>query len=799
MISQLFKLSALSLALLCAGITNAHAQVSRSLTDDRNLSVQRAANPQPRISAQRVALVIGNASYKEAPLVNPVNDARAIAKALADSGFTVILRENADQRGILSALREFGDKLSAGGTGLFYYAGHGMQIKGRNYLIPVGASIEREDEVAYGAVDAQAVLDKMEAAGNGANIMILDACRNNPFTRSTRSGQAGLAQMDAPVGTLVAFATSPGAVASDGAGSNGLYTQHLLDAMRKEGSKVEDVFKQVRANVRRDSQGKQVPWEATSLEGDFYFRGGAAVAAFQTDIEQALWEAVKDSSQIVELRAYLNRHPSGRYSELALERIARLQPVSASIAAAAPISNKPQLNVPPAQTVRLNPKIGDTVNYINVNLLTGNQTNTSVVVSAVASNGDIQTNQGAQIYTAAGAIRYVKQNSQLRERFYEGDLRNNPSQLKIGFKESINYRILTKTFEGKTSSMSATGSIEVLNYEKVQTPAGNFMAWLTSRQVIATLDNGSKFRLEVFTWFVPELNRFVASEFKEFSVASGKLTQHEKIALNSFIAVDSSAQQAIASNIRTAQSLPEVSTFLDTASLATAQQAVDKRTEEILAQLTKTSASAPSPISRPTAMSNAQGYTVGDRWRYHVVDKFKGEVVRNYDRRIQALSGNEVIFSRGNLHMDSSGNFVLSKNSERERRLSSGAVRIPAKLELNFKQDIDYTYTDVPLKGGSSTISTAKGSIKVVGREMIRTPAGEFLAWKIEHEEYWQEKANANNRGRHLSTGWYVPELREFVAFDEDVRGSGGEIIRRERHELTSYSVRGADEALAKR
>jgi Caspase domain len=175
--------------------------------------------------------------------------------------------------------------------------------------------------VAYSAVDAQAVLDKMEAAGNGANIMILDACRNNPFTRGTRSGQAGLAQMDAPVGTLVAFATSPGAVASDGAGSNGLYTQHLLEAMRKEGSKVEDVFKQVRANVRRDSLGKQVPWEATSLEGDFYFRGGASAGTQRLDLEQALWDAVKDSKEPIELRAYLNRYPKGKFSQLARERL----------------------------------------------------------------------------------------------------------------------------------------------------------------------------------------------------------------------------------------------------------------------------------------------------------------------------------------------------------------------------------------------------------------------------------------------------------------------------------------------
>jgi hypothetical protein len=224
------------------------------------------------IAEQRIALVIGNSAYKDSPLGNPVNDARAIAGALQKSGFKVIERENLGLKDMQVALREFGDALKkGGGVGLFYYAGHGMQVKGRNFLIPVDAQIEREDEVAYNSVDAGQVLDKMEAAGNRLNIVILDACRNNPFPRAFRSGSAGLAQMDAPIGTLIAFATAPGAVASDGPGKNGLYTQYLLQAMQQPGVKIEDVFKNVRAGVRRDSQGKQIPWESTSLEGDFVF------------------------------------------------------------------------------------------------------------------------------------------------------------------------------------------------------------------------------------------------------------------------------------------------------------------------------------------------------------------------------------------------------------------------------------------------------------------------------------------------------------------------------------------------
>jgi hypothetical protein len=236
--------------------------------------VLRMTTPAPKAVAtpeQRVALVIGNGRYKAAPLLNPVNDARAIAQALSRAGFRVTQKEDIGRAEMHVALREFGDALRKGGVGLFYFAGHGVQVKGRNFLIPVDANIEREDEVAYNALDANQVLDKMETANNRLNIVILDACRNNPFARSSRSAGTGLAQMEAPVGSFIAFATAPGAIASDGKGKNGLYTQHLLRAMARPGTKIEDVFKEVRAGVRRDSQGKQVPWENTSLEGDFVF------------------------------------------------------------------------------------------------------------------------------------------------------------------------------------------------------------------------------------------------------------------------------------------------------------------------------------------------------------------------------------------------------------------------------------------------------------------------------------------------------------------------------------------------
>lgn len=284
----------------------------------------------------RIALVIGNGSYRvAATLRNAPNDARAMASALKDTGFNVLYRQNATYKEMTALIRQFGDGLRNGGVGVFYYAGHGMQVRGRNYLIPVDAEIEREDEIAYSAVDANLVLEKMQSANNRLNILILDACRNNPFARSFRSTGQGLTQMEAPVGTLVAFATAPGAVASDGDGENGLYTRHLLDHIRQPGVRVEDVFKNVRVAVRRDSGGKQVPWESTSLEGDFYFkpvivpaapavvpeRTGRNVANHGEAIELAFWNAIKNSNNPDDFRSYVAKFPNGYFVELARNRI----------------------------------------------------------------------------------------------------------------------------------------------------------------------------------------------------------------------------------------------------------------------------------------------------------------------------------------------------------------------------------------------------------------------------------------------------------------------------------------------
>ncbi len=230
----------------------------------------------PAQAEQRVALVIGNGAYQAAPLRNPPNDAQAISLLLQQCGFQVIERIDCTQQAMEEAIRDFGKQIQRGGVGLFYYAGHGMQVDGRNYLIPVGAEIRAEDEIRFKAVDAGLVLSKMETAGNQVNIVILDACRDNPFARSFRSSSRGLMKMDAPQGTFLAYATGPGDVASDGAGANGLYTSMVLKHMATPGLPLEMVFKRVRAEVVKATGDSQVPWESSSLVGDFFFVPGGS-------------------------------------------------------------------------------------------------------------------------------------------------------------------------------------------------------------------------------------------------------------------------------------------------------------------------------------------------------------------------------------------------------------------------------------------------------------------------------------------------------------------------------------------
>ena len=295
----------------------------------------------------RVALVIGNGTYRSvAPLANAANDARLMATTLTGLGFRLVggkALTDLDKAGFDRAVQEFGEQISGADVALFYYAGHGVQVRGSNFLVPVSANPTRETDVDFQMVDVQLVLRQMEAGGTRLNMLILDACRNNPFGGTgLRAAGGGLAQMRAPAGTLLSYATQPGNVAADGSDGHSPFTAALTQTMRRPGLGVWDVFNQVGLEVKSRTGGAQQPWVSNSpIEGQFYFvpsSAGAVPVVTHDDPEVVFWQTIANSRNPSDFRAYLNQYPNGRFAALARSRAALEPetPVTAAAVSAAP-------------------------------------------------------------------------------------------------------------------------------------------------------------------------------------------------------------------------------------------------------------------------------------------------------------------------------------------------------------------------------------------------------------------------------------------------------------------------------
>ena len=261
------------------------------------------------------------------------NDAKAMGDTLRGLGFDVVELRDGSRAQMQQAIDRVRENLKGkAGIGMLYYAGHGLQLDWRNYMVPIDAKLNTASDVPAQAVDVAAVMDAFKTAGNRMNIVVLDACRDNPFAQSA-SGK-GLAQVDAPPSTIMAYATAPGNVAADGSQGNGLYTQHLLQELVKPQAKIEEMFKRTRFAVRKASQGRQIPWESTSLEDEFMFNAGKVVAVPKPDnsareraylAEKLEWDRIAGSAKAEDLYGFLAVYPNGNYSELAQARLEMLQ------------------------------------------------------------------------------------------------------------------------------------------------------------------------------------------------------------------------------------------------------------------------------------------------------------------------------------------------------------------------------------------------------------------------------------------------------------------------------------------
>jgi len=296
----------------------------------------------PAAAAPRVALVVGNGAYSHvSPLPNPPNDARAVAAALRDLGFDVLEALDLDQSGMRRVLGDFAARLDGSEVGLFFYAGHGLQVAGRNYLLPVDTALEREADIYVSLTALDDVLRVMEAAVP-VRLVLLDACRDNPFagplaramgaTRGAAVGN-GLAKIDAATGTLLAYATAPDAVALDGQGSHSPFAAALLEYIADPRLEVRQMLTRVRASVVAETEGRQVPWDTSSLTGDLYLTLRIEIeppTAPSTDPMRAdlmFWETIKDSTRAEDFNAYLARFgDAGVFTSLARSRLRAASP-----------------------------------------------------------------------------------------------------------------------------------------------------------------------------------------------------------------------------------------------------------------------------------------------------------------------------------------------------------------------------------------------------------------------------------------------------------------------------------------
>jgi hypothetical protein len=457
------------------------------------------------LRAPKQALVIGNGRYKQSPLRNPVNDAKGMAAALKSTGFDVTLGLELSQREMADAIRAYAASLiKARAVGLFYFAGHGVQLAWRNYLIPVDAEIADVAHLRDRAIDVNSLIEGIRKAGNPMNIIILDACRDNPFGVDTRLEQRGLSQLDAPPGTLLAYATAPGNTAVDGDGENGLYTEHLLKEIRVPEARVEDVFKRVRLGVRRRSNGQQIPWESTSLEEDFWFippkvlkKLAEEEAEREFKQELALWETIKTSVQPEPLEDYLRRYPSGRFSELAQ---ARLDQVLAKLGEKkVQVVSAPQ-NPYSKGTARADTayRVGDSYTYRRVDALTGVEEGAPFTRTVThITDTDVIFNKGVMVTDLLG------------NRIKPGD----GSIWSANQAEPAEY-VLGKRWKTRFYFIDARGAgystveleLTIRDRESIAVPAGVFNAFRVDAQGWR-VGSGVNHQWNLRTWYAPEVVR----------------------------------------------------------------------------------------------------------------------------------------------------------------------------------------------------------------------------------------------------------------------------------------------------
>ena len=518
-------------ALLKAGIAGASLFVPGS---PALIWAQTPQGPQ-LLRLPKIALVIGNAKYRQSPLKNPVNDARAIGESLIALGFDVTVRLEADRPAMDRAISAYVDTLAQRKcVGLFYYAGHGIQLAWKNYLLPIDANVESAADVQQQGFELNSLIAGLTRAANPMNLIILDACRDNPFGTGKAPEQKGLSQMDAPIGTLLAYATAPGNTASDGNGANGLYTENLLKEMQVKDAKVEDVFKRVRLAVRRASRGAQIPWESTSLEDDFYFLPPGAVrapdAAEKARLfteELVVWESIQGAATATPLETYLRRFPSGRFSELAQLRLDQLLTLEGE----KPVRIAPATGNPfTAGTARADTafRLGDTYAYRVFDRSTGAVMVRRVQTVTQIGEGEIVFNNGQAATDLLGNPKRTPDGRKFTDAQFQ------PLEYAVGKQWTTRFRLVNQN----GVEIDSEFSFRIVGRERIAVPAGSFDCYRVEGRGISRPLHGS-FSATLLNnyWMAPlQCRRAIKNEIERISYGprGREVLENNRLELESF-------------------------------------------------------------------------------------------------------------------------------------------------------------------------------------------------------------------------------------------------------------------------
>lgn len=699
----------------------------------------------------RHALVIGNTRYEDMPLKNPGNDAAAIGAALKKFGFNVNIQLDAGRAQMAEAIRAFGGELARSkGVGLFYYAGHGVQLAWRNYLVPVDAAIERIEDVRERTVELNSLLQGMVSAGNPMNVIILDACRDNPFGRRVPPERPGLSQFDAPPGSLLAYATSPGNTAIDGSGENGLYTENLLRELGVPEAKIEDVFKRVRLAVRRRSGGQQIPWESTSLEEDFYFvppkqfrRLSEVELEKLYEAELALWEKIKSARETEPLVDYLRRYPSGKFSELAQFRLDRLL---ADIEKKRIEAEKQAWDARQAQMAK-----------------------------QAEEERLRQSKLEEEKRRAEEERQHLARLAEEKRRAEEERLRQERLAEEKRLAEEERQRQVRLAEERRRIEAQRRAEEERLRQERLAEEKRFAEEMQRARE-----DKLRQARLEEERRRAEEQRRAEEERLRQARLAEEKRLAEEERQRQTRLAEEKRRaeaqrraeeerlqQERQAAEKRHAEEQRLAEEHKRRQERPAAQQTAETRKPAVVAP------AGANPFSKGTSRANVD-YRIGDAYTFRIVDVLTQLEREPFTERVTGIDGIEVIYNGGRFTKDLLGNNMRTRNGTQV----TDAQFFIAEYSLGKKWTTRYSFITP-----QGELRKVEIDFRVVAREPVTVPAGTFEAWKID------------GRGFGMTTGsaleyqyWIAPEVvRRAVLFVRMERNRMGRFFNTDRMEMMSF------------